>query len=373
MKKNVIYSPAIFFSLFLLIIIISLNANSVNAVTLTSIINPESSSTTIHYQESHPTVFNYPENSNLSNLFKQLPHRLSINASSSNSDIRNNDNVAMQNLLKSINTQFQHANSVTRATGVNVSFIADIRQFSNTETSIDQRITMDITLEDFILPSSNDPSHKYVDLNWRSFIINNSIPLQYTISHSKNTKEIDINHLLSMLYALNSGFKNELNSDSSNIQILNSPLIDFSRLSTPMNDWYHLFDPAAELAETQGYGYKGETNGAKVVTIYSLGEGSIREGEHSDTIHDVIFGNNKQYKAELTLPAPNGRIDILGYARLVSTPGQETAIVSQTNEGGSSYAGNFPIVVLSGLGAMMLVVVAIVLIKSRGTKNINEY
>ncbi len=140
-----------------------------------------------------------------------------------------------------------------------------------------------------------------------------------------------------------------------------------------MNDWYHLFDPAAELAETKGYGYKGEANGAKVVTIYSLGEGSIREGEHSDTIHDVTFGNNKQYKAEMTLPAPNGRIDILGYARLVSSPGQETAIVSQTNEGGSSYAGNFPIVVLGGLGAMMLVVVAIVLIKSRGTKNINEY
>ena len=366
----------IFFSLFLLVIIISSNANSVNAVTLTSIINPESSSTTINYQESHPTIFNYPENSNLANLFKQLPHRISINASSSNSDIRNNNNdneMAMQNLLKSINTQFQHANSITHATGVNVSFIADIRQFSNTQTSIDQRISMDINLENFVIPNSNDPSHKYVDLNWRSFIINDSIPLQYTINHSKNTREIDINHLLSMLYALNSGFKNELNSDSSNIQILNSPLIDFSRLSTPMNYWYHLFDPAAELAETKGYGYKGETNGAKVVTIYSLGEGSIREGEHSDTIHDVIFGNNNQYKAELTLPAPNGRIDILGYARLASTPGQETAIVSQTNEGGSSYAGNFPIVVLGGLGAIMLVVVAIVLIKSRGTKNINEY
>ncbi len=340
-------------------------------MTLTSIINPESATTIINYQESHPTVFNYPENSNLANLFKQIPHRISINASSFNLDNQNINTVAMQNLLKSINAQFQHANSVVRATGVNVSFIADIRQFSNTETSIDQRISMDISLENFVIPNSNDPSHKYVDLNWRAFVINDSIPLQYTIKNSKNTVELDINHLLSMLYALNPSFKNELNSNTTNIQTLNSPLMDFSRLSAPMNNWYHLFDPAAELTETQGYGYKGEANGAKVVTIYSLGEGSIREGEHSDTVRDVTFGNNKQYKAELTLPAPNGRIDILGYARLASSPGQDTVIVSQTNEGGSSYAGNFPIVVLGSLGAMMLVVVAIVLIKSRGTANIN--
>ncbi len=142
----------------------------------------------------------------------------------------------MQNLLKSINAQFQNANSVVRATGVNVSFIADIKQFSNTETSIDQRISMDISLENFVISNPNDPSHKYVDLNWRGFIINDSIPLQYINIHSKSTTVIDINHLLSMLYSLNSIFKNELNPHSSNIQILNSPLIDFSRLSTSMND-----------------------------------------------------------------------------------------------------------------------------------------
>ncbi len=184
---------------------------------------------------------------------------------------------------------------------------------------------------------------------------------------------MDINHLLSMLYSLNPNFKNEINSNSSDTQILNSPLMDFSRLSTSMNDWYHLFDPAAELAETKGYGFKGEANGAKVVTIYSLGEGSIREGAHVDTVHDVTFGNGKQYKAELTLPAPNGRIDILGYSKLASSSGQDTAIVSQTNEGGSSYAGSFPILVLGALGGFMLVVVAIVLIKSRKTKDITEH
>ena len=74
-----------------------------------------------------------------------------------------------------------------------------------------------------------------------------------------------------MLYSLNPNFKNEVNSNSSlsDIQTLNNPLFDFSKLSLPMDNWYHLFDPAPRLAETKGYGFKGEANGAKVVTIYS--------------------------------------------------------------------------------------------------------
>ena len=287
-----------------------------------------------------------------------------------------NNTYAIQNLLNLVNEQFQKKNSIVRATAANVSFIVDIRQFSDTETSVDQRISMDLTLENFVIPNANDPSHKYIDLNWRDFKINEPITLQFTNmnSQSKNTTKIDINHPLSMLYSLNPSFKNEINSNSTDTQILNNPLIDFSKLSLPMDNWYHLFDPAPRLAETKGYGFKGEANGANVVTIYSLGEGSIREGKHEDTTYSVIFGNNRQYKADLIQPAPNGRIDILGYSKIVSSPGgEDTAIISQTNEGGSSYAGNFPFVVLGGLGAMMAVVVVIVLIKSRKTKDITEH
>ncbi|MER5175755.1 MAG: hypothetical protein ABJB76_11740 [Candidatus Nitrosocosmicus sp.] len=373
MRNYTILRPLFYFSL--LCIIISYNHNFVHAVTLTSLINPESPTTVVNYQETHPALFSYPVNSNLALLFKQLPQRVSINASSFDLGNQNKNNTdAMQNLLKLINEQFQSKNSIVRATGVNISFIADIQRFSDTETSVDQRISVYLNLENFVIPNTNDPSHKYIDLNWRAFKINDPIPLQYVNSQSKNTTKMDIIHLLSMLYSLNPKFKNEITSNSPDTQILHSPLIDFSKLSASMDNWYHLFDPAASLAETKGYGFKGEANGAKVVTIYSLGEGSIREGAHEDTIYNVIFGNGKQYKADIVFPAPNGRIDILGYSKIVSSSvGDDTAIISQTNEGGSSYAGNFPFVVLGGLGAMMGVVVAIVLLKSRKTKDITEH
>ena len=95
------------------------------------------------------------------------------------------------------------------------------------------------------------------------------------------------------------------------ITLLNKPVLDYSKLSTSMDKWYVLFDPAASLVETQGYGFKGEANNARVVTIYSLGEGSIREGKHEETVYDSSFGTGAGiYSLLLTVPAPNARLDV---------------------------------------------------------------
>lgn len=103
------------------------------------------------------------------------------------------------------------------------------------------------------------------------------------------------------------------------IALLNKPVLDYSKLSTSTDKWYVLFDPAASLVETQEYGYKGETNGAKVDTIYSLGEGSIREGKHEESVYSSSFGTGeKPYSLSLTVPPANARIDLLGYSKMVA-------------------------------------------------------
>jgi hypothetical protein len=71
-----------------------------------------------------------------------------------------------------------------------------------------------------------------------------------------------------------------------------------------------LFDPTASLRETEGYGFVGEANGTKVDTINSLGECSIREGAHTDTVYTNSFGqksssNSALYSVEFRIPAPN--------------------------------------------------------------------
>jgi hypothetical protein len=71
---------------------------------------------------------------------------------------------------------------------------------------------------------------------------------------------------------------------------------------------------------------------------------------------------------EFNVPPPNSRIDVLGYSNMHSSNGLDTSVISDKNEGGSSYAGNFPLVVLGSFGAIIAVIVGFVLIKSRTPK-----
>jgi hypothetical protein len=56
---------------------------------------------------------------------------------------------------------------------------------------------------------------------------------------------------------------------------------------------------------------------------------------------------------------------VLGYSKMTTTGGNDMAVISSTNEGGSSYASNFPLVVLGLLGGIMAGVTGLVLFKAR--------
>jgi hypothetical protein len=250
-----------------------------------------------------------------------------------------------------------------------MTFIADVKNISSTESIVAQRTLVDLLLTNFVIPSNTIDEHKYVDFNWRDFKVSEPVQLIYSVPLTGMNKTIGVNYMSDTLESLMPGFIAAIRKAggmTETINLLSKPVIDYEKLSTPMDKWYVLFDPAASLQETEGYGFKGEENAARVVTIYSLGEGSIREGKHEDTTFESSFGSgNNRYSLEFTIPAPNARIDVLGYSKMTTSGSDEIAIISKQNEGGSSYAGSFPVVVLGSFGAIMAVVIGIVLFKTR--------
>ena len=61
-------------------------------------------------------------------------------------------------------------------------------------------------------------------------------------------------------------------------QIFNTPLLDYEEIGMPMDRWHFLFDPTGSQASAAGSGYQ---RNSKVVSVFSLGESSFREGTHS--------------------------------------------------------------------------------------------
>lgn len=344
--------------------------NPASAVTLETVLNPDANNAVLRYSELHTVVINYPEGSKLSQLFNSAIQRIPINASTSDSRIKANQN-AMETLVANINKALASRNTLVRASGANMTIITDVKRLSSTSSIVAQRLNLDIDVDGYIIPNKDDPAHKYLDFNWRAFTVNDPVTLQY--DDNGKTRSIEVNMMSDALEAAMPGFGNTFRAagaGENEIAFLQRPVIDFSKLSPSMDKWYVLFDPTASIVETERFKYVGEINGAKVDTIYSFGEGSIREGPHTDEVITSSFSSgDDRYSMEFTIPAPNGRIDVLGYSKMTSVNGDDTAIISDKNEGGSSYAGNFPFVVLGSLGAIMGVIVVFVFVKSRNKKS----
>jgi hypothetical protein len=199
----------------------------------------------------------------------------------------------MQSFIDGINQALTNAHSNVQATTLSLKFIADIKHYSNTESIVAQRTMLTLCLQGYLLSNNQDTNHKFVDFNWRAFTINQPINLSYIDNKTGTTKNIEINYISGVLDAAMPGFMDTLKKAGATQQatlLLQMPVIDYSKLSESIDRWYVLFDPTASLVETQRFGFQGEENGARVDTIYSLREGSIREGTMDPTVYNSNFG-----------------------------------------------------------------------------------
>ena len=140
--------------------------------------------------------------------------------------------------------------------------------------------------------------------------------------------------------------------------------MNYEDFSTPMSRWHKLFDPVGTYGG--GVGLQG-TEGAKALTVYSLGEGSIREGAHTTTEKDAVATvDGTEVSIHSQDPPPSAQLTIAGYANEQENEGGEFAIVTaDAPEGVDTSTGGFPIQVLLVFGGMMGAIAIFILIKAR--------
>jgi hypothetical protein len=213
----------------------------------------------------------------------------------------------------------------------------------------------------FTLPSNNSESGgALVDLDWRGFFTNR--PLELQVPEFGN---VSINYPISLLQVKFPEIAQQLNSSEAS-EIFNTSLFNFEKIATPMERWHFLFDPTGSQASTAGSGYE-ELGGARVVSIFSLGESSFREGvmeaEESDAAA-VIDGTNVDIHS--SHPPPSGQIQVAGFATVSRNGNSEIAFVTENApEGTTTATGGFPLQVLLILAGMMAAVSVFVLWKAR--------
>jgi hypothetical protein len=199
-----------------------------------------------------------------------------------------------------------------------------------------------------------------LDLDWRSVLVDEPLPVD-----APQYGNISVNYPIGLIQATYPEFAQALlNSEAAGL--MREPLFNFQDMGVGMERWHFLFDPTGSQAGAAGSGFE-EIGGARVVSIYSLGESSFREGTFSEKVTQASADiNGAQVEIESTTPPPSGQIQIAGFSRIEKSGDNELAFVTaEAPEGTVTATGGFPIQVLLVLGGMMGAVAVFVLLKTR--------
>jgi hypothetical protein len=340
----------------LAVLLISGIINQAYAADLAAALNPATDiSNNASYVGVRTLTLQYPAGSALAQELDGQNRRVEF---SLNSTTAGQNDTGMSNLVVALNRAFVQAESPVQASQAFVSYSGVLRG-GPTSTVISYRVDVQPTLEKYVLPTGEaGQSSRVVDLEWRGITINEPL-----VVNAPDVGQININYPIGLLQALYPTVAQQFESTQAR-EIMDEPILNFDDFNAPMDTWHLLFDPVGTYGGSVGL---SGTGGAKALSVYSLGESSLREGTHTIQEKDAtatIDGANVNVHS--ATPPPSGQIQIAGYSKAQESGGSWFATVTtEAPEGAQTSSGGFPIQVLLVFGGMMGAIAIFILFKAR--------
>ena len=313
--------------------------------------NADSSPFSMNYQR---TVFiEYPDGGD---LFKELQGKewtISGVADISNPDVKD--------LMDRINQKISNEAIKAQISDLNVIYDYHLKA-RNTNTSVDYHVLLEGTLSDYVI--TKDSLRTLVDLGWRGMSVDGEVVIDGVEIN------IPINILRDQEPEVYSFFEG---TDAENV--LHRPLInaDFI-LQQPLTNWHFLFDPTGINADASTFGLDDSISGF-VISSWTMGESSIREGRQVERIFEAEIMADKPYVVRSVQSADTANLSTIGFGALDVLDGVEIVGVTPTPPEGyaTTSTGGFPIMIVYGMAGMAAVAgIAFFFVSSRSMKNAKQ-
>jgi hypothetical protein len=343
--------------------LISVFVTQVYASDLAASLSPQSDISKASYVGVRTLTLQYPAGSTLAQQLDGQNKRIEFSLNSTatgqnNTTATGQNNTELSGLIAALNRAFVQADSPVQASQAFVSYSANVRG-GPTSTVISYRVDLQPTLEKYVLQAGGaGQSGQVVDLEWRGITINEPL-----VVSAPDVGQININYPIGLLQALYPSLAQKFEGTQAR-EVMDEPILNFDDFNAPMGSWHLLFDPVGTYGGSVGL---SGTGGAKAVSVYSLGESSLREGTHTIEEKDAVATiDGANVNVHSTTPPPSGQIQIAGYSNAKESGGSWFATVTaEAPEGAQTSSGGFPIQVLLVLGGMMGAVALFVLFKAR--------
>jgi hypothetical protein len=342
-------------------LIILLIPKVVYAADLSAVLVPERDRAEVSYIGVKTVTLQYPAGSQLAQEFDGKNERIQFTLNGSTvQQLQQDDNNSsgMSQLINAINKALLEAQSPVQVSETGLVYTGVIRG-GPTSTTMSYRVELQPTIEKFVLQRGQGGQQGHiVDLEWRGIVIQDSV-----IVNAPEYGRIDINRPIGLLQVLHPTLAQKLENSQAR-EIFLQPILNFEAFNAPMNTWHVLFDRVGAYGGSVGL---TETEGAQALSVYSLGESSLREGAHAaEEMEATATIDGAQVGVQSTTPPPSGQIQIAGYSNARESGGTwHATVTAEAPEGAQTSTGGFPIQVLLVLGGMMGAIAVFILFKAR--------
>jgi hypothetical protein len=214
------------------------------------------------------------------------------------------------------------------------------------DAAVDYKVIVIPTMDGFLIREYSEGSPALFDLTWRGIKVDGPITVQ-----TAQYGQYEVNKPLSFFTTYFPDVASKISGTEAE-GILNMSLIDASDiLKQPLTNWHFLFDPTGISAETSKYGFSGAR---VVVSSFTMGESSIREGQQREKELDATFSADKTYSARAVQSSDSANIFLAGYASPDRVQGLEVVGVSPSapTTAAQTSTGSFPVLIIYGMAGM---------------------
>ena len=310
------------------------SSSSVYGAQLDARLVPDESSADIKITYIRNIWIGYDEGGQLADELRGKQWKISGTGDSSNPGV--------QDLINSINQNIRNDGSSAQITDMDVEYTISLIG-RGVNTSIDYKIILYPTLSNYNIRQYSENSPSLVDVGWRGLSTNSPITID------GNEINIPISALMSQepgAYDIISGTEGET--------LMSVPLINSDGIrDQPLSNWHFLFDPTGINVDAGTFGLD-ESIAGFVVSSYTMGESSIREGRQVEKEFHVEFTVDKPYVIRSVESADSANLSLVGLGAVDFLEGIE--IIGVTPEAPQGYTttstGEFPVMIIYGMAAM---------------------
>ena len=313
-------------------------------------INPNEDSSTFKVTYQRTMSISYPNGGALFDALSDSEWRVQGTADGSDPGV--------QDLTQKLNSKLLADQSHAQVQNLNATY--DFSLVGRTDSaSVDYKVVLEGELANYVI--TRDSQKALLDLGWRGM----------TVSDGVTVDGVEINIPAGILRVQEPDAFAILDGTEAD-KILNRPLIeaDFIR-DQPLENWHFLFDPTGINVDAAQFKLSDTISGF-VVSSWTMGESSIREGRLVEVREGVELVLDQPYSIETIQSPDSANLFIIGFGTINELDGIEIASVTPTApEGyGETNTGDFPIFIVYGMAGLAAVAgIAFFFVSSRSLKN----